>query len=77
LGLNLELPDPGAEMPGWFADIEEIARFLGRLQAEYSRDFTIGIADASTGIAEDLFGVTTPSPNMASLRAIIGAGDAE
>jgi hypothetical protein len=63
--------------PGWFDDVEAIARLLGRLHAEFGRDFIIGIADTNTGIAEDLFGVSTGSPNLNELRAIIGVGETE
>ena len=72
LGLNLELPDPGKEAPGWFSDVEAIARFLGRLHAEFDRTFIIGIADTNTGITQDLFDTSTPSPDLSQLKAIIG-----
>jgi hypothetical protein len=77
LGLNLELPDPGAEPRDWFNDVVAVAQFLGQLNAEYDRDFVIGIADSTTGVAEDLFDVSTPSPNMMALKAIIGVNDPE
>jgi len=77
LGLNLELPDPRAEPRGWFTDIEEIARFLGTLHRESGRSFIIGIADTETGITEDLFDVSTESPDLGRLRAIIGVGDVQ
>lgn len=76
LGLNLELPDPGSEQRGWFADVEAIACFLGRLQGDYGRDFVIGIADGHSGIREDLFGISGTSPDLAKLRTIIGVGEA-
>jgi len=75
LGLNLELPDPGAESPGWFTDVEAVARFLGVLHREFGRSFVIGIADTETGITEDLFDVSTDSPDLGRLRAIIGVRD--
>ena len=75
LGLNLELPDPGAEFPGWFADVEAIAEFLATLHREFGRDFIIGLADTQTGITEDLFDVSTDSPDLGKLRSIIGVGD--
>lgn len=77
LGLNLELPNPDTEPPGWFADVEAVARFLGTLHREYGRDFAIGIADGETRITEDLFYVTTDSPDLGKLRAIIGVGEVE
>jgi hypothetical protein len=77
LGLNLELPDPDSEPPRWFADVEAVAQFLGTLHREYGRDFAIGIADAETHITEELFYVTTDSPDLGELRAIIGVGDVE
>ncbi len=77
LGLNLQLPDPGTESPGWFADVEAVACFLGTLHREFSRSFVIGIADAQDRITEDLFDVSTDTPDLATLRAIIGVGDVE
>ena len=76
LGLNLELPDPGSEQPGWFAGVEAVARFLGQLQGDYGRDFVIGIADARSGSSEDLFGISDTSPDLAKLRSIIGVDEA-
>lgn len=73
LGLNLSLPNPGAEVSDWFGDVEAIAGFLGMLHREFGRDFVIGIADMKTGIADDLFFVTTDLPDMTKLRAIMGA----
>ena len=49
------MPDPGMEPAGWFAYVEAIARFFGNLHGEFGRDFVIGIGDAQTGIAEDLY----------------------
>jgi hypothetical protein len=76
MGLNLELPDPGSEPRGWFADVEAIARFLGRLRGDYGRDFVIGIADAQSGVRVDLFGISDTSPDLAKLRSVIGVGEA-
>jgi hypothetical protein len=77
LGLNLQLPDPGTESPGWFADVEAVAQFLGTLHHESGRDFIIGIADTETGITDDLFPVSTDSPDLGRLRAIIGVADVQ
>jgi len=77
LGISLSLPDSGAESPGWFADVEAIAQFLGTLHRESGRDFIIGIADTETGITDDLFTVSTDSPDLGRLRAIIGVADVQ
>ena len=75
LGLTLELPDAETEAPGWFADVEAIARFLGALHNDFCRNFAIGIVDAQTSVIEDLFHVSTGAPDLGRLRAIIGVGD--
>jgi hypothetical protein len=75
LGLNLDLPDPGEEPPGWFSDVERIARFLGELNASLGRDFVIGIDDKERGYGEDLFFVDSPAPDLRTLRQVIGAGE--
>ncbi len=73
LGLNLEIPDIGTEPPGWFADVEAIAEFLGRLFTETGRTFVIGVADAGTGhTCEDMFYVSSASPDIGKLRAAFG-----
>jgi len=77
LGITLQLPNPGAGSPGWFADIEAVAQFLGTLHRESGRDFIIGIADTETGITDDLFTVSTDSPDLGRLRAIIGVADVQ
>jgi hypothetical protein len=77
LGINLELPDPGRERPGWFSDIEAIARFFGVLHKDTGRCFVIGIGDNDTRISEDLFFVESASPDLSQLRQIIGVGQME
>ena len=77
LGLTLALPDAGAESAAWFSDVEAVARFLGTLHGECGRSFIIGMADTETGISEDLFDVSTASPDLGRLRAIIGVRDVQ
>src|SRR5687768_4539765 len=60
VGLNLQLPDKGAEPSGWFDMVEAIATFLGDLARSTGREFVIGIADLETGVREDLFHVNGP-----------------
>jgi len=77
LGINVALPDPGEERPGWFGDIQAVAALLGVLHEETKRCFVIGIADKTTGVTEDLFDVQSASPDLDRLRQIIGVGDIE
>lgn len=72
LGVTLPLPDTGAEPPDWFTDVEAVAEFLGRLHRETGREFVIGIADTETGITDDLFTVSSDTPDLQQLRAIVG-----
>jgi hypothetical protein len=74
LGLNLDLPDPGAEPADWFQDVEQVARVVGQVVVRTGREFVIGVADNSTGVTEDLFDVENAEPDLAELRAIIGTG---
>ena len=57
---------------GWFADVEAIARFFGNLRGEFGRDFVVGISDAQTGIAEDLYWIADGSPDLKMLARVIG-----
>jgi len=77
LGINLELPEPCGEPSAWFENVEAIARFLGTLHGECGRDFVIGIVDRQTFVSQDLFYVSTDSPDLLGLRAIIGVRDGE
>jgi len=77
LGINVELPDPGQERRGWFGDIEAIALFLGALPKATGRGFVVGIADSTTGVADDLFFVRSADPDLNRLRQIIGVGGIE
>jgi hypothetical protein len=72
LGINIDLPDPGAESPGWFSDVEAIATFLGTLHSRTGRDFVIGIADREHGYTEDLFAVQSEHPDLEQLRHLFG-----
>jgi hypothetical protein len=53
-------------------DVEQSARFMGRLHAQFARDFIIGISHNGTGLAEDLFTVESVVPDLALLQQIIG-----
>lgn len=75
LGLNMHLPDPGDEPPGWFADVERIAIFLGKLHAKTSRGFVIGYSDNELGFSEDLLSVNQPQPDLALLQEWFGIKD--
>jgi hypothetical protein len=72
LGINLALPDPGAEPDGWFGDVERIAEHLAKLHSAFDREFVIGIADNVRGVAEDLFFVESDSPDLDKLHSAIG-----
>lgn len=75
LGLNLRLPKPGAEPPGWFADVEAVAQFLGGLHGELGREFVLGIGHAETGVNDDVFFILTTVPNVEELRRKLGVRD--
>ncbi len=72
LGLTLELPEIGTELPRWFADVEAVARFLGTLHIEFGRTFSLGFVDPETDRTEELFCVATDSSVVGRLPAIAG-----
>ncbi|WP_244788258.1 hypothetical protein [Cupriavidus pauculus] len=72
LGINLALPDPGRERREWFADVGRVVACLVRLHSKFGRDFVIGIADNSSGVADDLFHVESENPDLSKLRLLIG-----
>lgn len=74
LGLNHELPDRGAESPGWFEDVEHLALRLGELASETEREFVLGLHDNQSGLGEDVFWISGPGLDISQLRAILGAG---
>ena len=75
LGLNMPLPDPGHEQPGWYSDVVAIAEFLAAIAGETPREFVIGIHDGQAGTAEDLHYIKSADPALDRLRAIIGVGE--
>ncbi len=70
LGINLELPDPGAEPPDWFSNVEAVAQVC----ASTGHPFVIGVA-TQAGVAEDLFFVDSRKPDLVRLRAVLECGD--
>jgi hypothetical protein len=72
LGLNLALPNPSAEIPGWYADVEAIVAFCTESRHEFNCDFVIGIADSRTGCGEDIVDIDSDRPNYGYLRKFIG-----
>ena len=72
LGLTLELPEIGTELPRWFEDVEAVARFLGTLHIEFGRTFSLGFVDPETDRTEELFGVATDPSDVGKLPAITG-----
>ncbi|HEX8372410.1 MAG TPA: hypothetical protein VF585_06500 [Chthoniobacterales bacterium] len=72
LGLNLSLPEPYHEPPGWFTDVEAVVGFCTELRREFHHDFAIGIADARTGCGEDIIEVSSEPPDYDYLRRFIG-----
>ena len=80
VGLNLLLPEPHHEPPGWFQDVESIVAFCVRARQQLQRDFVIGIA-GSNGRSEDIIEIDSESPNVEYIKRFIGvesphAGDA-
>ena len=45
-------------------------RFFGNLHGEFGRDFVVGISDAQTGIAEDLYCIADSSPDLEMLARV-------
>ena len=77
LGMNVALPDPGHETPGWYSDVIAIAEFLAALNINYNREFAMGIGDRQTGISEDLHYIRSKDAGLDRLREIIGVGAIE
>lgn len=72
LGINIAIPAPGMEPQGWYEDIEATAAFLAEVGAATGREFVVGIGDTATGIAEDVIFIDSSTPDLASLRRILG-----
>ena len=71
IGLNLLLPEPQQEPPGWFQDIEAIVAFCVQARRELERDFVIGIAGAN-GLSEDIIEIDSERPNVEYIKRFIG-----
>lgn len=73
LGMNLEIPNPGDEFPGWFDDIEALLAFCGRLYAQTGREMVIGFQGAGCHFAEDIFTVNCERPDARRFASDFGA----
>lgn len=72
LGLNLDLPDPYSEPPGWFTDVEEIVIFCIACRMEFRHDLEIGISDNERRYSEFIIEITDEPPNLDYLRDFVG-----
>jgi hypothetical protein len=68
IGLNLTLPDSGAEPASWFGDVERIVAALERMHVETGRDFVLGIGHEDRGISEDMAFIGERAVDRAWLR---------
>lgn len=75
IGLNLALPDPGMEPPGWFADVERIVAALEQIRLETGRDFVLGIGHKDRNISEDVAFIDERPVDRAWLRRAFGASE--
>lgn len=71
LGINLALPDREQYHNDWFADVERLVACLTSLRSQFGRDSIMGIADKTTGTAEDLFYVESETPDVGRLRSLL------
>ncbi len=74
LGVNLALPDAGAETPGWFTDVEYLVRCFATLSQSTGREFVLGIYDTILGVSDDLVSIDRADPDIEEIRAAIGVG---
>ncbi len=72
LGLNLVVPEVGNEPPGWFGDIQHIAKSLAAIWEDTGQPFVMGMYNSSTGVTEDLFHVHRSTVDLNYLTRIIG-----
>jgi hypothetical protein len=73
LGLNVALAAPRTRPANWIDDVAAIATTLAALHSETGRKFVIGIHDAKTDVAKDLFFVDSASPDLAALAKALTA----
>jgi hypothetical protein len=72
LGLNLDLPDPHQEPPGWFEDVKAIVSFCVNARKKHHHDFVFGISDNDRGIAEDIIDIDSDEPDVEYIKSFIG-----
>ena len=75
LGINFTTPNDTESQLNWIDDVEETIAFLAQLHTETDRDFVIGIGDAEQGISQDLMFISSPNPDTAALRRMLGAAN--
>ncbi len=74
LGLNLDLPNPQDEPPGWFSDVEALVGVAVQLRREFQCNVILEITDNRTGCAEDIMEIDCDLPDLNYLRRFIGTG---
>jgi len=72
LGINLDLPDPDHEPPGWFEDVKAIISFCVITRKRYNHDIVIGISDNERGITEDIVEIDSDEPDIEYIKNFIG-----
>jgi hypothetical protein len=72
LGINLDLPDPYQEPPGWFEDVNSIISFCVNIRKEYNHYIVIGISDNESGITEDIIEIDSDEPDIEYIKNFIG-----
>ena len=72
LGINIDLPDPNQEPPGWFNDVKTIISFFVNIRKKYNHDIVVGISDNERGLAEDIREIDSDEPDIEFISRFIG-----
>ncbi|WP_157597737.1 MULTISPECIES: hypothetical protein [unclassified Rhizobacter] len=70
VGLNMVLPDPGSELPGWFEDVAAVAMFCARSRPLFSCNFVIGAGDGKQ--ADEITEIDSDNPRIDFIRRFLG-----
>ena len=70
VGVNMVLPNPGSEPPGWFADVEAIALFCAHSLTHFNCDFVIGASDGRQ--ADDITEIDSDDPKISFIKRFLG-----
>jgi hypothetical protein len=76
VGLNFQVTNLRADPGTWFPDVQAVVELAHHLRSRHGTEFVLGVADQSTGVAEDIAELTSPDKDLGYIRTFLLGTDA-